>query len=350
MSTAPSAAPAPTLRLRLLQRIFVSESIERDDEELDRRLGALRPRSVSRLARLAAWNRPLTPYPGWYPGIDEAYPMRDDVRLRLGIWRYFNAGGLSVPTRLRWHLGLRVDAYLGNDLTRFFYVGGSLDPNEFFFLKGLLQPRMTFLDVGANDGLYSLFASRLVGADGLVVAIEPSSRELARLTSNVRLNRLGNVTILPVGASDRHATLALRIADFEHAGQNTFGDFAHEVTSGNGVEDVPVEPLDAIVQRLDLRRIDVLKLDIEGAEYAALVGAEETLRLHRPLILIELFDASLRKQGRTANDVLALLADLGYQTYIFDPETGRPRKARPEIGGSDNVLAAHPERPMGLPE
>lgn len=349
MRTASSAARARSLRVRVLEKILWAGNPQRDDAELDRRLGALRPRTVSLLARLAARNRPLAPYPGWHPGIEETHPIPDDVRLRLAIWRYFNSRRLLLPTRLKWHFGLRVDAYLGNDLTRFLYAGGAFDPNEFAFLVEFLRPGMTFVDAGANDGLYSLFASRLVGTQGKVIAIEPSSRELARLTSNIRLNRLANVTIVPVAVSDHRGTVGLRVADFEHAGHNTLGDFSYPETSTEGIEDVAVEPLDDVIERLELEWIDVVKLDVEGAEHLALEGAERSLRVHRPIVLLELFDAALRKQGSTGEDVLSFLTNLGYESYVFDPDTGRPKKGRPAIEGSPNILAAHRERPFRLP-
>jgi precorrin-6B methylase 2 len=82
--------------------------------------------------------------------------------------------------------------YLGNDLSRCLYVGGTYEPmSSCFFPK--LQPGMTFIDVGANDGLYSLFAAKRVGPTGTVLALEPDRREFARLERNLRLNRLANI-------------------------------------------------------------------------------------------------------------------------------------------------------------
>ena len=73
------------------------------------------------------------------------------------------------------------------------YIHDRLDPNEFAFLDSVLKEGMVFIDAGANEGLYSLFASQYVGPSGRVFSFEPSQREFQRLECNIRLNGLRNV-------------------------------------------------------------------------------------------------------------------------------------------------------------
>lgn len=104
---------------------------------------------------------------------------------------------------VRWLADTNLKMYLGNDLSWCIFVGGAFEPNEFFFLSTVLEPDMTFVDVGENEGAYTVFAARRVGAGGRVVAVEPSTRELKRLAGNLEVNRLQNVTLVRAATGDR---------------------------------------------------------------------------------------------------------------------------------------------------
>ena len=129
-------------------------------------------------------------FPGWTFGY-EYYIERGWLALRRGaLWEFALERNLVVPLTVRWYGGTRVEVTLGNDNSLCLYVAGSFEPNEFAFLDGVLRPGMTFIDVGANEGCFSLHAARRVGRGGRVVAVEPSSRERRQLERNVARNRL----------------------------------------------------------------------------------------------------------------------------------------------------------------
>src|SRR5262249_7628131 len=142
---------------------------------------------------------------------------------------HFRSLKQQVPFVMHWHDDLRVQLYLSNDESKQVFVGGCLDPNEFALLDRVLKYGMTFVDVGANDGLYSLFAARRVGQSGQVGGFEPSRREFGRFMENIRLNGLTNVHARQVALGDTKGTASLSIAEDEHAGQNTLGRFAYAV-------------------------------------------------------------------------------------------------------------------------
>src|SRR5262249_47782563 len=146
---------------------------------------------------------------------------------------------------LPWHAQTRVEVALGNDESFCVYVAGSFEPNEFAFLDRTLRRRMTFLDIGANDGLYTLFAARRVGRSGSVLAFEPSSRERRVLERNVALNRLKNVVVVPSALANEAGQATLQIAPALHGGHNTLGGFAYDGVDAVATERVPVEALDA---------------------------------------------------------------------------------------------------------
>lgn len=191
------------------------------------------------LARIVAVSRPVGVYPGWHFGINETDP-RLAARLRRAIWRYFNRRRLVRPIRIKWHMGLKLKIYLGNDLARCVFVNGCFEPNEFNFLSAVLRPGMVFIDVGANEGLFTLFASRLVEERGRVVSIDPSSREFARLGENLQLNDVGNVIARRVALSNREGMGRLRVAGYGHEGLNSLGDFVHPQVECSHFEEVPL--------------------------------------------------------------------------------------------------------------
>lgn len=301
----------------------------------------LTTRLVLELAKVLAWTRPLEPYPGWHFGIDEEPAPKGKVKLRLAIWDYCNRRMLNTPIRMEWYLGLRVNMFLGNDMSRCLFVGGCLEPNEFFAVKNLIEPGSVFIDIGANEGLYTLFASKLAGT---VISVEPSHREYDRLQANLQLNGPTNVRTRQLALSDHSGQCDLQIAAYEHEGQNTFGDFSYVGIQASHTEKVELKRLDDLVAEEGLARVDVIKMDIEGAEFSVLKGAEHTLSTLRPALLLELSDTALHHQGSSANEVLSLLRSLGYEIYTFDKVSGKPTKAKVGDELSDNIVAAHPDR------
>lgn len=282
--------------------------------------------------RLAA--RPvIEAFPGWVLGSGQSADLA--ARLRKKIWRI-----LRSPFEIEWLEGLRLTLYPGNEICRSIFVTGRYEPNEFSWLDRVLKPGMTFLDVGANLGLYTIFAARRVAETGRVIAIEPSSREMERLRKHVEQNLLSNVSLLPVALSDCSAEAVLLVAAASHAGHNTLGSFGYN-TQLEHREKVRAVRLDDLMESAKLERVDVIKMDIEGAELAALRGGALTLAKYRPILLMELSDRALNHQKASSTEVLSLLADYGYDVFLFDPGSGRPTLLTPrDYFDSENIIAA----------
>jgi FkbM family methyltransferase len=114
-----------------------------------------------------------------------------------------------------------------NDLSLAMFVGGTYEPNEFALLDRVLQPGMNIIDGGANEGAYTLFFASRVGPAGRVIAVEPSPRELERLRANITRNNLDNIVVAALALAERTGEVSLNIANAEHAGQNTLGEFMY---------------------------------------------------------------------------------------------------------------------------
>jgi FkbM family methyltransferase len=306
---------------------------------------ALEGRMTEELVSIAAsvvFVRPLVPYPKWRFDADWANP--DAIfQLRQRLWQRFQESRLETPVIINWHYGLKLPLRLGNDVSRQIFVGGAIDPNEFAFLDRVLEEGMTFVDVGANEGIYTLFAAKRVGPRGEVWAFEPSCRELERLQANINLNGL-SVRVLPSALAEFSGEAEFTIAEDEHAGQNTLGAFAYEAVRALRKEKVEVVRLDDVVARLQPMRIDVIKLDIEGAEHKAIQGGLQTLGRFQPILLFEASEASLKHQGSGRRDVRMLLETNGYDLYRFDAASGLPVPA--DGKWSENMIATPNTKPL----
>lgn len=303
---------------------------------------------IVRLPKLGAvyaylW-RPGAPKPGPRPGAgfaEEYYDQRQWLACRRGaLWEAARDNNVDVLLSVPWLADTTVDVTLGNDNSLCLYVCGSFEPNEFNFLDRLLKPGMVVLDVGANDGYYTLFAARRVGPTGRVVSVEPSLRELGHLARNLARNGIDNVTVIPaaLGAVGGHADLQL--AHGVHAGHNTLGRFAHDDVVPARVERVPLETLDAVVTRVGLLRVDVVKIDVEGGEANVLAGARTTLTKMRPVMMMEVSEGALQAQGSSAAALLETLrSELGYEVMTFSLTTGLIKQWVEGEPLSENIVA-----------
>jgi len=150
-----------------------------------------------------------------------------------------------------------------------------------------------------------------------------------------------------VALADSSGPAGLTVAGYGHEGQNTLGKFVWEDMGPGRKEIVELARLDDVVRENPLGRLDVIKLDVEGAELRGLRGAEATLRRFRPVLLFEITDAALRHQGGSAAELIGFLEGQDYVPYLFDPYSGLPSKAAPG-SYSDNMIAV--PAGMSLPE
>lgn len=175
---------------------------------------------------------------------------------------------------------IRLRAYPGeNHSDRVALARGRLpDRDERAAIAPFLSEGGVFVDVGANVGLYSLWAARLIGPGGSVVAVEPHPGIRARLAFNVAANRLVNIRIVPAGIGEAPGTARLHSSAGGNVGQSSLiEDVAFR--SAESFE-VPVRPLLDVVVEAGLTRIDVLKVDVEGYEDRVVVPFLEACPEH----------------------------------------------------------------------
>jgi FkbM family methyltransferase len=136
------------------------------------------------------------------------------------------------------------------------------------------------IDVGAHYGFYTLYASRLVGANGLIIALEPASENYKRLTANLELNKIKNVKAFNIGLADFEGKAKLYLSKRDGCEHSII------IQMSEDFEYVPVKTLDNFVCDLRLTKINLIKLDTEGAELRILMGAISTIQKHKPKLTI----------------------------------------------------------------
>lgn len=193
----------------------------------------------------------------------------------------------------------------------------AVEPRPTSALINTLKRGQTFFDIGANVGYYTILGSRLVGEGGSVVAIEPDLRNLFHLYQHVTMNKADNVTIVAAACAD-----TLSVAAFSPGMNCATGHLAsgidhhgNRIRNGSGI--VSTVTLDEVVRRYGVAP-DVVKIDVEGAEYLVLKGAEKTLLKARPKIFLSVHSEELRSM------CLEFLENLDYAFDVLSQDECNP--------------------------
>ncbi len=185
---------------------------------------------------------------------------------------------------------------------------GVYEPLEQKLFQDTLREGMTVVDIGANVGYYTVFAAAIVGPTGKVIACEPDTENIEVLTQNISCNNFSNTLICKQALSDRPGTVPLYIS------QNNKGDHRiYKSQDAREVVTVPVTDLDSYLASQNIEYVDVIKMDIQGAEGLALKGMLQTLARNEHLTLfVEFWPEGLRSTGEDPYSFLMTLKNNGF--------------------------------------
>ncbi len=208
-------------------------------------------------------------------------------------------------------------------------------------LHNVLKSGMVVVDAGANVGEVTLIAAKLVGDSGKVYAFEPQKDVAAELSINVDANNFNQVSIELKGLSDEVGEKSLYIASCDFADGSKNEGLATLYPSDRCQEEagtIILETLDHYVEQNNICQLNLIKMDIEGAELPALKGSMKTLKRFKPYIIVEVQQETASQAGYYAEDILKLLEKIGYQFSVI----GRKGQLRPiqknSLGKFQNVL------------
>ena len=208
---------------------------------------------------------------------------------------------------------------------------------ELVYLERVLSPGKVFVDAGANFGIYTLLASKIVGEGGRVISFEPSSRVFPVLRRNIALNGFKNVLAFPLALTDKPGRA--RLYYHSAVGCDSLGKDA-SFDQDAYAEEVETGSLDDVLKRNSVGRVDVIKLDVQGAEELALRGANEIVASERPVVIFEFFPEGAASLGLSPNGTWDFLEGHGYEFFIVD-ERGTASRLLSPPPTIANVLAIH---------
>jgi FkbM family methyltransferase len=227
-------------------------------------------------------------------GFVHSIPMVGDVHVDLGDGREIvlvSDGYDSLASRMYWS---------GLD---------GFEPESLRLFIDLCKTSRTVIDVGAHIGLYALLAST-DRVDTTTIAFEPVERNLRYLRDNVARNATPGLTVEPAAVGDHDGTIVLYIP------QTTRLPATASVLENTGAEivptEVPIVSIDSYACTHELESIDLIKIDVEGAESAVLRGAAHVIREHRPAIICEILHGIADTDAATA-----MFEDTDYRFFLL---------------------------------
>lgn len=257
--------------------------------------------------------------------IGDARPSVAAARMALGL---LDQQTSESPVTIRWSVddlmiadvaGIRMaldpaDASVSSQI-----AAGEYEPHVSSTLERLLDEGDVFVDVGANVGYHTFGASARVGVTGRVVAVEANPENARLIAHTIESNGIANVELVPVALAAGRGYVNFGT----HIGSNGgfLPDGASTTGSGRGTI-VPTMALDD----LDLERVSVVKIDVEGAEGIVIDGATHTIERHRPTFVMEYsHEMTTRVSARSPLEHLGRFVAWGYSIAVIDRSTGDPQ-------------------------
>jgi FkbM family methyltransferase len=180
------------------------------------------------------------------------------------------------------------------------FLNGIREPQATKYLREILEPDWTVVDIGANIGYYALQEADIVSD---VIAIEPSPANCEILEHNIELNGYYNIDVQQLAIGDCEGVIGFKLNQ-----ACNWNSIAPKGEEGNII--VQIVPLDKLVNG---SQVDFVRMDVEGYEMNVLKGMERILKENRPRLFIEVHRDKLKDYGSSQTELLEYLASFGYQ-------------------------------------
>jgi FkbM family methyltransferase len=198
----------------------------------------------------------------------------------------------------------------GSDLGFQLLTKRTYEPNMLTTLEKYLKPGDIFVDLGANEGYFSIIASQLVGHKGSVFSIEPQKRLQSVITKNIELNNCTNITVITALISDKMGKRELYLTPSLNTGASSLYCPTKYPLSK---EEVQTVTLNQVFQEHHINKCNLIKIDIEGGEYEAILGSIALFRNKKvEAIALELHPKILSKRQLSADKIIQNLEEFGY--------------------------------------
>jgi FkbM family methyltransferase len=195
--------------------------------------------------------------------------------------------------------------------------GRDYEPELTAAFRTLLKPGDACVDIGANEGWFSILAAQLTGDSGRVLAVEPQDRLQAVLAANFALNGLTRLPVDPAAISDRPGEASLFLTPDTNTGAS---GLSRPTRYRLPCQTVRTCTLKDLLDRHSLARVTLLKMDIEGHEHEAILGSPDVFTSGRvEHLALEMHPGLLNRRGRHPGALLAFLEAAGYAPHPAFP-------------------------------
>jgi len=228
--------------------------------------------------------------------------------------------------------GLLIESDLSvDDVGWILYTYGCLDYYDERAIRKMLRPGSSCLDIGAHIGYYSLLLSRWVGPNGRVASFEPVPYTYSFLVRNLERNGASNVMPEQAAVGKHAGVVRMSAAKGERLGWSTVSD--------SGELEVRCTTIDSEIERLNLKCVDFIKIDVEGFELQTLAGAEHCIRQMRPKIMFEVNRHALEQHHASPAQLRDFFLAHNYELFIAEHGELKPISDIGNGPSSFNVFA-----------
>ncbi len=229
------------------------------------------------------------------------------IILRLNKYNIFK----NLVIQTKYDNDIKIILSLDEWLQQQIYFLGTYELKETVLFKNYININTVFYDVGANIGYYTLLAAKRIGENGTIYAFEPDSNNRKKLHANIELNNFKNVVIVPnIVSNKNNKTIKLFVSDKKNRGMSSI----EKPDNFSGItENVQTISLDEFSKTAKFP--DLIKIDVEGAEYSVLKGMKEIMKKNNPDILIEVKDETLYNQNVSRKMLAELIRKMEYNFY-----------------------------------
>lgn len=211
----------------------------------------------------------------------------------------------DIIYRNSFKMNLNLDDWIQQQI----YFLGDYEKNEIDYLCNVLREGDCFIDVGGNIGLFSLNASKLAGETGKVYAFEAFKPNYQIFKTHLKANNIKNVTLEHLAVSSGSGVLEIFYNEaYDNAGMAS--SYLSDYTAKETVQSID---LNTYVRNKNLSKINLIKIDIEGGEFSALLGMNEVLNTFKPKIIIEINHIALKNSGHSEEEIKDFFTAKNYQ-------------------------------------
>ncbi len=193
-------------------------------------------------------------------------------------------------------------------LALYLYKFSMMGKFESEFFKGIINPGMTVVDIGANLGYYTILLADCVGVNGRVFSFEPEPGQYALLLKNIQANHCANAIAIPKAVSNQSGRIVLWLNKANQGDHRIY-----DPADGRPSIEIEATTLDHFLSERDWPKIDFIKMDIQGAEFLALAGMKETIKKNPAIMMLcEFCPDKIIQAGSTTAKFLAQCRDYGF--------------------------------------